>query len=100
MSLLACQLSAVTKLAFVADAYTVRDEEMIVVVLKPGIRERLPLHRSMLMFQAATFCVDAVVEAYERDVVEFLAESMLIAEGFLLKSTQRRISRKASFCLN
>lgn len=100
MSALACELSAVTKLAFVADAYVCRDNELIIVVLKPGLRERLPLHRSTLTFYAVDFSVAAVVEAYERDVVEFLAESMLIAEGFLLKSTQRRISRKASLCLN
>jgi hypothetical protein len=100
MSALACELSAVTKLAFVADAYVSRDSDMIIVVLKPGLRERLPLHRSTLTFHAVHFSISAVIEAYERDVVEFLAESMLIAEGFMLKSTQRRITRTASFCLN
>lgn len=100
MSALACELSAVTKLAFVADAYASRDSDMIIVVLKPGLRERLPLHRATLTFDAVNFSIEAVIEAYERDVVEFLAESMLIAEGFMLKSTQRRITQTAAFCLN
>ncbi len=100
MSHLACEITAVTKLAFVADAYPYKDDETIVVVLKPALREGLPLSRSVLKFQAAGFTVDAVVEAYERDVVLFLAETLRTAEQLLARSALYRVRKMAPLCLN
>lgn len=94
------ELIAVTKLAFVADAYPYKDDETIVVVLKPILREGLPLNRSVLTFQTASFTADAVVRAYEKEVVLFLAETLRTAEFLLKKSTHPRINHIAPLCLN
>ncbi|GAB3882176.1 hypothetical protein [Spirosoma agri] len=93
-------LTAVTKLAFVADAYPYKNDDTIVVVLKPALRDNLPLNRSLLTFEAADFTVAAVVEAYEREIVRFLADTLRTAEQLLASSTSARIIPIAPFCLN
>jgi len=94
------ELVAVTKLAFVADAYRYKDDETIIVVLKPALREGLPLNRSVLTFQAAIFTAEAVVRAYEKEVVLFLAETLRTAEQLLTKSTLHKVKQTATLCLN
>ncbi|MCK8494277.1 MULTISPECIES: hypothetical protein [Spirosoma] len=100
MPTVTCEISAVAKLAFVADAYLYKDNQSIIVVLKPTLREGLPLNRSMLTFQVSGFTVDAVVEAYEREVVYTLAQTLRTAELLLAKSTPHRTNRFSSLALN
>ncbi len=97
---LAGELIAVTKLAFVADAYPYKDDETIIVVLKPILREGLPLNRSVLKFKIASFTAEAVMRAYEKEVVLFLAETLRTAEQLLTKSTQSKLKQMPTLCLN
>lgn len=100
MSTVSCEINAVTKLAFVADAYPYGNDDTIVVVLKPALRESLPLNRSILKFKAANFTANAVIETYEREVVCFLNASLRNAERLLAKSVPARIHQINSLCLN
>ena len=100
MSRVACELIAVTKLNFVADAYPYKDDETIVVVLKSPLRESLPYERAVLTFKANNFTEAAVVEAYEREVVHFLAETLRTAKRLLAKPVQPKLTLQAPLCLN
>ena len=100
MSKLIHEIAAVTQLPFVADAYPYKDAQTIVVVLKPEIRESMPLNRSMLTFQVDQFTVDAVIQAYEQEVVLFLAISLRNAERLLAKSTRDKLTHLMPLCLN
>ncbi len=100
MTHLASELIAVTKLAFVADAYPYKDDKTIIVVLKPALREGLPLKKSVLTFQTDSFTEEAVVKAYEKEVVLFLSEMLRTAEFLLKNSVQHRINQIAPLCLN
>lgn len=100
MSNLLREIAAVTKLAFVADAYPYKDDQTIVVVLKPELRESLPLNRSMLTFPIDSFTVDAVLQAYEQEVVLFLAKASRNAELFLVRSAKNKMARLIPLCLN
>ncbi|GAB3781112.1 hypothetical protein GCM10028818_34560 [Spirosoma horti] len=100
MSNLIREIAAVTQLPFVADAYPYKDAQTIVVVLKPELREGLPLNRSMLTFQADSFTVDAVIQAYQQDVVLFLAKTLHKAELLLAKSTKTEMTYLVPLCLN
>ena len=100
MSKLLRELAVVTKLPFVADAYPYKDDQTIVVVLKPELRESLPLSRSMLTFPADSFTVDAVLHAYEQEVVLFLAKASRNAELLLAKSAKNKMTHLVPLCLN
>lgn len=100
MSSLDTELTAVNQLSFVADAFPYKDTETIVVILKSPLRKNLPADRSMLTFQAPSFSVAAVIEAYEQEVVLFLANTLRIAEMHLTKSTQHRLSHLLPLCMN
>ncbi|AKD54688.1 hypothetical protein [Spirosoma radiotolerans] len=100
MSKLIRDITAVTQLPFVADAYPYKDAQTIVVVLKPEIRVNLPLNRSMLTFQADNFTVDAVIQAYQQEVVLFLAKTLHNAELLLAKSTKSKLTHLVPLCLN
>ena len=100
MSKLDNEIIAVNKLPFVADAYPYKDTQTILVVLKSPLRKSLPVDRAMLTFQADNFTVAAVVEAYEKEVVVFLADTLRVAEAFLANSTQYRLAHLIPLCMN
>lgn len=100
MSKLIQEITAVSKLPFVADAYSYKDAQTIIVVLKSEVRESMPLNRSMLTFQADNFTVDAVIQAYEQEVVLFLARTLRNAELLLAKSTRNKLTHLVPLCLN
>lgn len=100
MTTLIQEIIAVTKLPFVADAYPYKDAQTVIVVLKPEIRESLPLNRSMLTFQADSFTVDAVLQAYQQEVVLFLVKTLHNAELLLAKSTRNKLTHLVPLCLN
>ncbi|ADB39361.1 hypothetical protein [Spirosoma linguale] len=100
MPILLHTIAAVAELAFVADAYPYKNPDTIVVILKPTLRDGLPLTKSTLTFNADSFTVEAVLEAYEREVVSFLANTLRTAERLLAKSTQTRSVPLAPLCLN
>lgn len=100
MAHLASEITAVTKLAFVADAYPYGNDGTIVVVLKAALRDCLPLSRAVLKFQTANFSVATVVEAYERDVLHFLTETLCKAERLMVKPAPAKSKPLAQLCLN
>ncbi|GAB3722897.1 hypothetical protein [Spirosoma lituiforme] len=100
MSNLLCEIAKVTKLPFVADAYLYKDGRTIVVVLKPELRESLPLNRSMLTLPADGFSVDAVLQVYEQEVVLFLAKASRDAELLLVRSTKSKLTHLVPLSLN
>jgi len=100
MTKLDLELNAVNNLSFVADAYPYKDTETIIVVLKSPLRTSLPPDRSILSFQAANFTVPAVIEAYEQEVILFLAETLRVAENLLAKSTVYKIAHLNPLFLN
>ncbi|SOD99582.1 hypothetical protein [Spirosoma fluviale] len=93
-------IAAVTELAFVADAYPYKNPDTIIVILKPTLRDGLPLTKSTLTFNADSFTVEAVLEAYEREVVSFLSNTLRTAERLLAKSTRTTLAPFAPLCLN
>ncbi len=100
MSTLDHEINAVNQLSFVADAYPYKDTQTIIVVLKSPLRKNLPPDRSILTFQIPNFTVAAVLEAYEQEVVVFLADTLRTAEKFLAKSTNQRVIHLIPLCMN
>lgn len=100
MSKLAVELEAVNNLSFVADAYPYKDNQTIMVVLKSPLRNSLPPDRSILSFQTANFTVSAVIQAYKREVVLFLADTLHAAEDLLVQSSVFQIAHLNPISLN
>ncbi|GAB3019425.1 hypothetical protein [Spirosoma pulveris] len=100
MPTLLLTIAAVTELDFVADAYLYKNTGTIAVILKPTLRDGLPLTKSTLTFSTDNFTVEAVLEAYEREVVSFLANTLRTAERLLAKSTRSTLTPFAPLCLN
>jgi len=100
MTKLDIELNAVNNLSFVADAYPYKDTETIIVVLKFPLRGSLPPDRSILSFQADNFNVPAVIQAYEQEVVLFLADTLRVAEDLLARSTIYKIAHLNPLFMN